>query len=79
MTEVRKSVWKGEHEMARVKIEGILESLDYELKKALRDTIDEYNVRPNMSDSQLYRVFVKKAYKRCSTWERVPDRCIDSN
>ncbi|TCK98021.1 hypothetical protein EDC19_0427 [Natranaerovirga hydrolytica] len=65
--------------MARIKIEGVLESLDYDLKKALRDTIDEYSKQSSMSDSELFRLFVKKATRRCSTWERVPDRFIDTD
>jgi hypothetical protein len=63
--------------MAKVRIEAVLENLDSDMKKALDDTMREYapNVRYNSGD--LFRFFLKRVYQPCSTWESVPDSCVE--
>jgi hypothetical protein len=65
--------------MARVKIEGILEHLDGELSRALDDTLRRAFPDLNFNARSLYRDFVRAADRKCSTWERVPDRYVEND
>jgi hypothetical protein len=62
--------------MARVKIEDVIDHLDFDIKRAL-----EHAVRNSVPDAQinrnkLFRDFKRAVYRKCSTWERVPDRYV---
>jgi hypothetical protein len=63
--------------MARVKIESIVEHLDYDMKRALEDAIS--NVIPNIQvdRSALYHEFRRAVGRKCSTWVDVPDRDVE--
>ena len=65
--------------MARVKIEGILEHLDTELSRALEDTLRRAFPNADFNARSLYRDFVRAADRKCSTWERIPDRFVESD
>ena len=64
--------------MARIKIEGILDHLDRELARALEDTVRAEFPNASFDARSLYRNFVRAAYRKCSTWERVPDRYVEA-
>lgn len=63
--------------MARVRIEAVVDHLDSEFRKALDDTMRQYapNVRYNSSD--LFKFFLRRVYQHCSSWETVPDSCVE--
>lgn len=65
--------------MARVKIEDILYHLDHDLKKALEATIKEHYPGVNVDRNRVYKTFMKQAYRKCSTWEQVPDSCVEAD
>ena len=62
--------------MAKVKIEDILEHLDSEIRGALEQAVKEHFPNQPFDVRTLYRTFLQKVYTRCSTWERVPDRYV---
>jgi hypothetical protein len=62
--------------MARVKIEQIIEHLDYGMKRALEDAI-EHVLRVQIDRNQLYREFCRAVGRKCSTWETVPDQYVE--
>ena len=63
--------------MARVKIEDVIESLDYEIKRALEDAVNRTINNARFDRNQLFREFRKAVGRKCSTWESVPDRFVE--
>jgi hypothetical protein len=66
--------------MARVKIEEIVEHLDHDLRRALADAVKE--VLPSgtrFDEHELFRAFKRAVRRKCSTWERVPDRYVEAD
>ncbi len=66
--------------MARVKIEDIVDHLSSEMRKALEETVKSV-LRPDSTfDShELFRVFKRNVGRKCSTWESVPDHCVEKD
>jgi len=64
--------------MARVKIEGVLEHLDSDLARALEEAIRSEIPGAQFDSRSVYRAFVRAAYRKCSTWESVPDRYVET-
>jgi hypothetical protein len=65
--------------MAKVKIENVLESIDYGIKRALEDAVNRTIPNAQFDRNQLFREFLKAVGRKCSTWERIPDRFIESD
>jgi len=63
--------------MAKIKIEGIIDSLDHDLIGALEATLREHFPNQNFDVRAVYRTFKRQISKKCSTWERVPDRYVE--
>lgn len=63
--------------MARIKIEDIVEHLDYELKRALEAAARDAIPDAEIDRQRLFKAFVKQVRKKCSTWETVPDHTVD--
>ena len=63
--------------MARIKIENIVDHLDSEFRKALRDTVLTAVPDAFVDERDLFRVFKRAVARRCSTWEAVPDRYVE--
>lgn len=63
--------------MARVKIENIIDHLNYDLRHALRDAVN--NILPNaeFDERELFREFKRAVYRKCNTWESVPDSYVE--
>lgn len=64
--------------MARVKIEDIIDHLSSEMRKSLRDSVNKVIPGVPFDERELFRQFKREITKKCNTWERVPDRYIDS-
>lgn len=63
--------------MARVKVEEIVEHLDHDLRRALAEAAEE--VLPSgtrFDEYEFFRAFKRAVRRKCSTWERVPDRYV---
>lgn len=63
--------------MARVKIEDIVDHLSSDIRRALRDALGRTAPECEVDSRQLFRAFKRAIGRRCSTWDRVPDRYID--
>lgn len=64
--------------MARVKIEDIIDHLSSEMRKSLRDSVNKVIPEVTFDERELFKQFKREVSRKCSTWERVPDRYIDS-
>ena len=65
--------------MARVKIEKIIEQLDSDLRKALRDAVRRVIPNVDFDERRLFREFVRAVGRKCSTWETVNDSFVEKN
>lgn len=63
--------------MAKVKVDEIVEHLNLEFAKALKETIKEHLPNANFNTKELFKTFVKQIYGNCSEWENVPDDCVE--
>ena len=59
--------------MARVKIQSIVEHLDYDMKRALEDAVAHVLPDADVDRSEIYREFRRSVGRKCSTWVNVPD------
>jgi len=64
--------------LARVKIEDIIDHLSSEMRKSLRDSVDNVIPNANFDERELFREFKRQVRRKCNTWEAVPERYIDS-
>ena len=62
--------------MAQVKIEDVVYQLDSEFKKALDDTMAQFAPGQSYDRNELFKFFLKRVYRHCSVWEKVPDAAI---
>lgn len=63
--------------MARVKIQSIIEHLDYEMKRALEDALSRVLPNTNVDRNELYREFRKAVGRKSSTWVDVHDQDVE--
>lgn len=63
--------------MARIKIQSVIESLDYDMKRALETAVEEELPNANVDRNSLYRAFCRAVGRKCSTWVRVPDSYVE--
>jgi hypothetical protein len=63
--------------VARVKMEEIVDHLSSEIRSALAQSIRDEIPNVNFDEHGLFRAFRRHVGRRCSTWERVPDRYVD--
>ena len=73
------AVWNRTMTMARVKIEEIIEQLDSDLRKALRDAVRRVIPNVDFDERRLFREFVRAVGRKCSTWETVNDSFVEKN
>ena len=62
--------------MAYVKIQEIIEHLEYGMKRALGEAVSRTLPDVTVDRSQLLKEFVKAVGKTCSMWEQVPDKYV---
>jgi hypothetical protein len=63
--------------MARVKIEEVVDHLSSEFTAALLETFRKHAPDAQINQHQAFRDFKSAVYRKCSTWERVPDRYVE--
>jgi hypothetical protein len=63
--------------MARVKPEAIVDHLSSQMRRALEEAVLRVIPDAEFDSHQLYREFRRAVGRKCSTWERVPDRCVE--
>jgi hypothetical protein len=64
--------------MARVKVEEIVDHLDTEFRKALRDTFNELAPNADIDERAAFRFFKRRVGRHTSSWESVPDSYVDA-
>ncbi len=62
--------------MALVKIQDVVYHLDSEFRAALKDAVHATIPGAEFDSQRLLQEFLGAVYRKCSTWERVPDRLI---
>lgn len=62
--------------MAKVKIEEIINHLDFEIRNALEDALKKHFPKEKFNIDEVFDSFTQEVYLQCSTWESVPDRYV---
>lgn len=65
--------------MARVKIEEIIQNIDYGVRRALAEAVKETIPDAEFDEHDLFRAFVRSVRRKCNTWERVSDSYIETD
>lgn len=65
--------------MARVNIEEVVDHLETELRKALKQAVEKTMPDVEFNDRELFRNFKRAVGRKCSTWENVPDHYVDAD
>jgi len=65
--------------MARVKIEEIIDHLESDIKKALKQSVEKILPNVHIDSSALFREFKRSVGRKCNTWESVPDCFIEND
>ncbi|WP_321517594.1 hypothetical protein [uncultured Bacteroides sp.] len=63
--------------MAKVKIEDVVDHLDSEFMCALEETIKMHFPDKSFDRRELFRTFKRNIYRKCNTWEDVPDNFVE--
>ena len=64
--------------MARVKPDEVVYALSSEFTKALNDTMKKFAPGVEYSQGALFNFFKDAVYRHCSSWESVPDGCVEA-
>ena len=65
--------------MAKIKIEEVIDHLDTDIRKALKNTVDECCPGNTADAYDLFRQFKREVSRKCSTWENVPDNYVEKD
>lgn len=65
--------------MARIRVEEVVDHLESEFRKALKNSVRDVIPGADFNERELYRKFQRHIGRQCSTWERVPDRYVESD
>ena len=63
--------------MAKVKIQSIVEKLDYDMKRALEDALSRVAPDLNIDRNEVYREFRRAVGRKFSTWVSVSDSDVE--
>jgi hypothetical protein len=62
--------------MAQIDVEGIINDLDREFKKALSKSVSEVIPDAEFNESELFRRFKREINRKCHSWETVSDQYV---
>ncbi|PMD83726.1 hypothetical protein BWI97_27075 [Siphonobacter sp. BAB-5405] len=62
--------------MAEIKIEEVIDYLDYDMKYALEQTMKKHFPNATFSKEEVFKTFKAEVYRKCNTWEKIPDKLI---
>lgn len=63
--------------MAKVKIEEVVDHLSSEFRRALEEVFRKHAPNANINSHQVFRDFRSAVYRKCSTWENIPDQYVE--
>ncbi|WP_137894986.1 hypothetical protein [Ramlibacter sp. 2FC] len=63
--------------MAKIRIEGVLEHLRYDMRRALQAALEEVAPQANIDPNELFRVFKRQVGRKCNYWQQVPDQLVE--
>ncbi len=63
--------------MPRVKVDEIINHLKGDIKRALCDALKEVAPTVTVDENKFFQAFKRAVSRRCATWERVSDSCVD--
>ncbi len=64
--------------MARINLEGIVEDLSSQVRKALGAAVEEVLPEAEFDQNELFRAFKRAVRRKCSHWESVRDNHVDA-
>lgn len=62
--------------MAKVKIDGLINELEDELRKALTSTLRKHFENDQYSAKEVYKTFQKELVEKCNSWEEIPNKWV---
>ncbi len=62
--------------MAQIQVEEIIDHLSSEISKALAQAVNYVDPDADCTRNELFRAFKREVRRKCSQWEKVPDRCV---
>jgi len=62
--------------MAKLNIEGVIDHLESEFRKALQATLREHFPDHDANSRAVYKTFKQQVYKKCNDWESIPNKYI---
>lgn len=65
--------------MAKVKIEEVVDHLSSEFRRSLEEVFQKHAPNVQIDAYQVFRDFKSAVYRKCNTWESVPDRYVDAD
>ena len=65
--------------MARIKIVDVIDCVDSDIRKALRDAVDQVIPGVTFDEYDLFRTFKRAVGRKCNLWESVPDNYIEKD
>jgi len=65
--------------MVQIKINAVIERLEYKLKSALEETVTSAIPEATFDKDMLWLEFVRVVNRKCSTWAPIPDSYIKKN
>ena len=65
--------------MARVKIEEVIDHLSSEMRKALRQAVENTIPDAEFDEREFFRNFRRSVGRKCNTWENVPDQYVNAD
>lgn len=62
--------------MSYVNAEGIVDHLSTEMRRALRDAVQQTIPTAQFDEHELFRAFRRAVRRKCSDWESVPNQYV---
>lgn len=62
--------------MKQIKIESVIDHLSHDMKRALEDAVRRQVPGATFDRNALFKEFLKGVYRKCSTWETIPDQFV---
>jgi len=62
--------------MAKIKMEGFIDELEAEIKKALTSTLRKHFEEGSYSEKIVFKTFQKELIEKCNSWEEIPNKYV---